>query len=138
MEISHLIPHKLLPVYSGEIISPRKRKLKHPDFNQELAQFYKALGLSGDDTIDWILEQIYDGSDGPLIDFNGYEIKRSEWMVHEEFGDEGRRWINTYKLFANHKSKQRLQEKCVMRVMAMSFAKDIYLERVKLYMDKNA
>lgn len=136
MEILHPVPHKLLPVYSGEIISPRKRKLKHPDFNQELAQFYKALGLSGDDTIDWILEQIYEGSDGPLIDFNSYEIKRSEWMVHEEFSDEARRWINAYKLLANCKSEHRLQERCVMRVMAMSFARDIYLERLKLYRAK--
>ena len=123
-------PNKPLSICVETIRSPGKRLIKNPSRLSQLAEFYASLGLSGDDTMDWILEQIYDGHHGTLIDFNGYEIDKSKWFVDELFGEEPRRWLNDFKLRATKTARQRLQEKCVNRVMAMCFARDIYLARI--------
>jgi hypothetical protein len=122
-------PNKPLPICNETIFSPGKRLIKNPSRLAQLAEFYKNLDLSGDDTMDWILEQIYVGHNGTLIDFNGYEIDKAKWFVEELFAEEPRRWINDFKPRATKTAKQRLQEKCVNRVMAMYFARDIYLAR---------
>lgn len=122
-------PNEPLPICNETIMSPSKRMIKNPSRLSQLAAFYASLGLSGDDTMDWILEQIYDGHQGTLIDFNSYQIDKAKWFVEELFGEEPRRWINDFKRRAKKAARQRLQEKCVNRVMAMYFARDIYLSR---------
>lgn len=111
------------------IRSPSKRFIKNPAWLAELAQFYVDLNLSGDDTVDWILEQIYHGHDGELIDYNGHLIDKDKWFVEDEFGGEARRWVNAFKQRASSPQSNRLHEKCVNRVMAMYFARDIHLAR---------
>lgn len=123
------IADHILPVCTETICSPSKRIIKNPRRLSQLAQFYVSLDLSGDDTMDWILEQVYEGHTGVLIDYNGNEIDKSHWFVEELFGEEPRRWLNAFKLMADMPMQQRLHENCVNRVMAMYFARDIHLSR---------
>lgn len=122
-------PNKPLPICNETICSPGKRLIKNPSRLAQLAEFYKNLDLSDDDTMDWILEQIYDGHQGALIDFNGYEIDKDKWFVEELFSEEPRKWLKDFKLRATQTKRLRLQERCVGRVMAMYLARDIYLSR---------
>ena len=121
-----------LPVAAGVIRSPIKRFLKQPALVAQRAKFYADLRLSGDDTVDWILDQILFGFEGAFIDFNGNEIDRDTWLVYELWGEDPRRAMNRYKEFALAPPKQRLHENLAEREMAHDFGIQIHTARLKL------
>ena len=113
--------------YEGDIWSKSAFTLRNPKFCQELAQFLCSLELSGDQTMDWMLAQIYFRHKGNLYDYTGTLIDLKTTYVDQMFGEEPRRWINAFKEYATVPPKQRLQWRCVPRVMFMDFARTIHL-----------
>jgi len=110
------------------------RIIKQPAFNQENAQFYVDLGLSGDDTMDWILGRCYPHlrpsqvQDVPVIDWNGSVVDFDRVFIEEMFGADPRRYINAYKKRAVPPlSRQRLHNSCIGRVTYMDVARQMEL-----------
>lgn len=118
--------------YAGAVIRIKPvRIIRQPSFNQDLARFYVGLGLSGDDTIDWILKQCYPDlrderlRDVRVIDRDGTDVDFDQVHIEEMFGEEPRRYVNAYKRRADRPlSRQRLHEPCVDRVTWMDVARE--------------
>lgn len=130
-----------LPIYDEPIKSPSKRAIRNPARLSKLARLYvnptmrEANIVSGDDIMDWIVEQIEDGHTGPLIDFNRNEIDKSRWHYVDLFGEEPRSWLDEFKGQATIPLGQRLHKRLVSRVMAIYFAMGIYNARCKMLAD---
>ncbi len=120
------------PIFKGDIILKPKWYLRSSQCIQELAQFFDDLELSGEETLNWILSEIFLYHEGRLISSNGDTIDILAIDMEIVFGEYGRRWISDFKKFAERKPRQRLQVKCILRIMIMSLAKEIYLERHNL------
>ncbi|WP_193169968.1 hypothetical protein [Nisaea nitritireducens] len=99
------------------------RVIRRPLFNQGLARFYVALNLSGDDTIDWILDELYMRLERDVIDRNGNLVDLEDVHIEELFGQDPRRYVNAHKQRASGTARQRLHESCVPRVTWMDVAK---------------
>ncbi|PJE26419.1 hypothetical protein CVM39_17905 [Pseudooceanicola antarcticus] len=93
-----------------------ERLMKTPAFVQALAHRIVDLGMSGDETVDFVLGTIFDfvSKGGVLLDAKGEEIGIDD--IIECFSEEPRRWINSTKKWASKPPKQRLQQRCVARV----------------------
>ncbi len=115
----------------GAVIRIRPvRVIKQPAFNQQLAEFYVDLGLSGDDTVDWVLGRCYPHlrpaqvQHVPVIDRDGSIVDFDRVFIEEMFSADPRRYVNAYKLRAVPPlSKQRLHATCVSRVTFMDVAR---------------
>ena len=120
--------------HEGDIKGSHPRKLRDPEYNSKLAAYLRDLDLSGEQTMIWILDQLYEVHTGRLRNGLGLDEKIKEikpdgsqaWLfaqdVAEEFGEDPRRWINDYKAFAIEPSKQRLHVRLIRRVMFIECA----------------
>ena len=127
--------------YSGEIRTSHPRKLRDPIYNSQFATFLVWLDLSGEQTLIWILDQLYEQHEGRFRNGLGMDEKVQElnenadleWIFEqdpaEDFGTgDPRRWINDYKKNADNVSPQKLHYSLVRRVMWIEAAILIYLK----------
>ncbi len=129
--------HASTTICTCDHISPPERVLRSPEFNGNLAQFYKDLGHSGDGTVDFVLTELYDHRTGRLIGPDGKEIpieaeEGTDTTVFDNlFGEDQRRFINRYRDKAERPPKNRLDRRCVIAVTVLHFARQIHLCRTQ-------
>jgi hypothetical protein len=117
--------------------APPERVVRSTYFNQGLAQFYVGLGLSGDATIDWVLNELYDHRAGALIGLNGQSIEieavdaNGTTLFDDLFGADERRFITRFRVRASRGFRYRLQRRCLFPVLMMHFAREIHLCRTQ-------
>lgn len=118
-------------------VAPPERILRSTEFNQELAQYYVGLKLSGDGTIDQILTELYDRRSGIL---HGLDQKRIAIETVDEngatlfddlFGEDERRFLTRFRVRASGGFRYRLQKRCLFPVLMMHFAREIHLCRTQ-------
>lgn len=115
--------------HKGDIKAAPLSTLRSPEYVQQLASFYSELGLSGDMTVDWILDQLYLHHEGKLYDYRGKEIDLKKLELADLFGEDTRRTINAFKKFAVKKPRQSLHRNLVPRIMMLDFARQIFINR---------
>lgn len=113
----------------GDINAAPLSTLRSPEYVQQLASFYSELGLSGDMTVDWVLDQLYLHHEGKLYDYRGKEIDLDELELADLFGEDTRRTINAFKQFAVKKPRQSLHRNLVLRIMILDYARQIFVSR---------
>ena len=89
--------------------------IRQPLFIKELAGFYRALNMSGDETIDWIHDLLYFRESYPIYDCKGKLVNIETVFIEDIFGKDQRRCINSLKQWAKKAPSQRLQKRCVKR-----------------------
>lgn len=107
------------------------RQVRQPAYCGSLAHFYYDFGFSGPSALDWVHSQIYDFHNGRLFGSDGRQLHLKDdaklmdevWRAHEE------RTILRFVERATREFKYRLQERMVLPVIILGFARDIYLCR---------
>lgn len=125
--------------YAGSIrcncdhYAPSERVIRSTAFNKELATYIDQLDLSGDGTVDWVLNELFDYRTGKLFGLDGKPlmIDVETDLTDELFGAEQRRFVNRYKARAHRKFRYRLQMRMVWPVLAMHFAREIHSCRME-------
>lgn len=107
--------------------------LQSTAFNLNLAAFYDQLGLSGDEIVDFVLDELYFRNDGELFDHERIfvDIEAPEYTPDKVFGKSPRRSVKRYLVRARSNYSYRLQRRIFPMVMLMHFAKEIYLCRTQ-------
>lgn len=103
--------------------------IRQSGFNHELAKFLVSLELSGEETVEWIVEEVYFHLKQPVIGWDGNPIDINLVEIESLFGEEARRYVNGYKLFAHKMPRQKLQKRCVERIAWVDVARTNYLRR---------
>lgn len=117
--------------------APLERVLRSPEFNRNLAGFYKDLGQSGDSTVDWVLTELYDHRTGRLVGPDGKEIpigteEGADLTAFDDlFGEDQRRFINRYRDKVTNPPKNRLDRRCIFAVTVLHCARQIHLCRMQ-------
>lgn len=115
----HLNPIRFKPV---EII-------RLPEFNHELAKFLVGFEQSGEETVDWLVEETYFHLKRPVLDWNGNPVDFDLVEIESLFGEDARRYINGYKQFSIRMPRQKLQRRCVERIAWIDVARINFLSR---------
>ena len=118
--------------YEGDILADPVNEMKDPNYIHEMACFYVWLGLSGDMTLDWVIDQICLHHKGCLFDPRGKEVDLDKREPESSFGADTRRTINSFKKWADEQPKQSLHRCLSERIMWLDFALVIYLNRIEL------
>jgi len=137
MEINPTLRSKIGSLCSCNHNAPPERVLRSIEFNQELAQYYLDLKLSGDGAIDQILTELYDRRSGIL---HGLDQKRiaietvdanGVTLFDDLFGEDERRFLARFRVRASGGFRYRLQKRCLFPVLIMHFAREIHLCRTQ-------
>lgn len=119
------------------IICPPVRIVRNVDFNRRKAQFLISLGLSGEGTIDSILNTLYENQSYRLVRPNGEvfdvgsEDPRTLQLLDNLFGEDAKRGVNRYKKRADGGYKNRLPMHLVPAVMLIYFTQKIHLSEIE-------
>ena len=116
--------------FEGDLYAKPIWIMRRPAFIAGLASFLASLEMSGDNTVNWVLDELYFHHKGTLYDYRRKPIDLEVTYVDQEFGEEPRRWINALKESAGRLPKQRLQMRCVPRVMYVDLARMSYSGRM--------
>jgi hypothetical protein len=116
-----------------DLKAPPMRIIRSPEFNIDLAQFYRDLDRSGDATVDWVLTEIYDHRDGRLFGPDGKEIPvdADATVFDELFGQDQRRAILRYRDKAARPPKRLLDRRCTFTVVILHLVRQINLCRTQ-------
>lgn len=104
--------------------------IRQPESNHELAKFLVSLELSGEETVEWVINELYLELIAPVADENGVQIDFDNVEIESMFGEDARRYVNGYKLWAFRMPRQLLQWRCVERVRWVWVARENYERRL--------
>ena len=96
--------------------------LRRPAFIHQLAKNVCSLGLSGEGTVDWLHDQIHLEFEGVVIGHDGLPLPVGDTDIEDSFGMDSRRWVNDFKRSEERMPRQKLQARCVARVMYIELA----------------
>jgi len=111
--------------------SPPITELQSVEYNNELMAFYIGLGLSGERTVNWILDELLFHRTGKLIDYRRKEIPIDDdaSITDKVFKKAPARTINRLIEMVRAGRKRPLQKRMVDVTMMMGFAREIHLCR---------
>lgn len=121
---------KLRDMHVGDVKADPVLVALSKENNDQMSQFYRWLDLSGDETVNWICDQLYCHHEGRLIGPRGAELTLDQLRPETHFGQDTRRTINRYKSTEFYKRTRGLTPQKLPRVLLMDFALQVYLGRI--------
>lgn len=109
-----------------DIWSEPEEVLRSPEYVQELARFYKSLGLSAEGCLNWLILAIYHHNRGDLFDYQSMFIDLDHEDISEAFGVDTRRTFNLFLKAAEIKPQRLVQKRNVRRMMWLCIAYKTY------------
>ncbi|MEM1149525.1 MAG: hypothetical protein AAGI03_03075 [Pseudomonadota bacterium] len=105
-----------------DIWSEPEAVLRSPEYVQELARFYRSLGLSAEGCLNWLILAICYHNSGDFFDHDQMFIDLNHEDILEAFGMDTRRTFNTFLKSAEAKPKRLVQKRNVKRMMWLCLA----------------
>ena len=105
-----------------DIWSEPEAVLRSPEYVQELARFYKSLGLSAEGCLNWLILAICHKNSGDFFDHEQVFIDLDQEDISDAFGVDTRRTFNLFLKAAEAKPKRLVQKRNVRRMMWLCLA----------------